>query len=130
MTRLSQIKRAFNNSLSKWRAITDIPPEEEEELRKIFFKVQSFNIKILINPYVSVSHPLRVMPIKRDDLEGFQRLRDYFEAVVVNAPVVANASVVSNNFHIFEDSQYIEPNSGVERARVEIQIILALLLLL
>jgi hypothetical protein len=91
MTRPSKIKRAFTLSLLKWRAITDISLREEEVLRELYFKVQTFNFKILINPYVSVSHPLRVIAIKRDDLEGFQRLLAYFEAVVSNAPNEANA---------------------------------------
>ncbi len=50
-------------------------------MREIYFTAQSHNYKILINPFVTATDHLRVIPIQPNDLDGFQRIRNLFEAM-------------------------------------------------
>ncbi len=81
MTKPAKLKQAFNHSLRKWRETTNITETEESLLRDIYYAAQTHNYKILINPHVTATHPLRVIPIQTNDEAGFQRMRNLFEAM-------------------------------------------------
>ena len=47
----------------------------ENALREMYLRAQENSYKILINPYGRPGHLLRVIYIKKQDVDGFERVR-------------------------------------------------------